>query len=36
MAARAAGVEIGELTELLMLCALEAWERRNVGAGVTA
>jgi D-alanine-D-alanine ligase len=36
MAARAAGIEIGELTELLMLCALEAWERRNSRAEVPA
>ena len=28
-AARAAGIEFGELLELLMLCALERWERKQ-------
>ena len=29
MAAKAAGVEFGELLEMLMLCALERWEEKN-------
>jgi D-alanine-D-alanine ligase len=28
-AARAAGVEFGELLEMLMLCALERWESKQ-------